>query len=213
MLDQWTEWMRQSMAWIEQTGPVGWVWFIVLYTLSCVLFLPGSVLSVGAGAVYGFWGGTALVSLASIAGALANFVSARFLLRRWMERRFAASKKFQALNHVAVKDAWRMVILTRLSPILPHSLVSCAFGLSRLGSWRFLAASWVGFFPISAAYAYSGSVLGKATKAGLHQGSWAWAAYALEIGLTIGVTWWITHAAHRALISVAPEVVDGENNS
>lgn len=211
MLDQWTEWMRQSMAWIEQTGPIGWVWFIVLYTLSCVLFLPGSVLSVGAGAVYGFWGGTVLVSLASVAGALANFLSARFLLRRWMERRFAASKKFQVLNHVAVKDAWRMVILTRLSPILPHSLVSCAFGLSRLGSWRFLAASWVGFFPISAAYAYSGSVLGKATKGGLHQGAWAWAIYALEIGLTIGVTWWITHAAHHALKSVAPEVVDGDN--
>lgn len=210
MLEQWTEWMRQSMAWIEQTGPVGWVWFIVLYTLSCVLFLPGSVLSVGAGAVYGFWGGTALVSLASVAGALANFVSARFLLRRWMERRFANSKKFQALNHVATKDAWRMVILTRLSPILPHSLVSCAFGLSRMRFWRFLLASWIGFFPISAAYAYSGSVLGKATKAGLHQGTWAWAVYALEIGLTVGVTWWITHAAHRALQSVAPEVVEGE---
>ena len=210
MLEQWTEWMRQSMAWIEQTGPVGWVWFIVLYTLSCVLFLPGSVLSVGAGAVYGFWGGTALVSLASVAGALANFVSARFLLRGLMERRFAGSKKFQALNHVAVKDAWRMVILTRLSPILPHSLVSCAFGLSRIRSWRFLLASWIGFFPISAAYSYSGSVLGKATKAGLHQGSWAWAIYALEIGLTIAVTWWITHAAHRALKSVAPDVVDGD---
>jgi uncharacterized membrane protein YdjX (TVP38/TMEM64 family) len=92
MLEQWTEWMRQSMAWIEQTGPIGWVWFIVLYTLSCVLFLPGSVLSVGAGAVYGFWGGTALVSLASVAGALANFVSARFLLRGLMERRFSKSK-------------------------------------------------------------------------------------------------------------------------
>ncbi len=210
MLENWTEWMRQSMAWIEQTGPVGWVWFVVLYTLSCVLFLPGSVLSVGAGAVYGFWGGTALVSLASVAGALANFVSARFLLRRWMERRFANSKKFQALNHVAVKDAWRMGILTRLSPILPHSLVSCAFGLSRMRSWRFLLASWIGFFPISAAYAYSGSVLGKATKAGLDQGPWAWAVYALEIGLTVGVTWWITHAAHRALKSVAPEVVEGE---
>jgi uncharacterized membrane protein YdjX (TVP38/TMEM64 family) len=127
-----------------------------------------------------------------------------------MERRFANSKKFQALNHVATKDAWRMVILTRLSPILPHSLVSCAFGLSRMRFWRFLLASWIGFFPISAAYAYSGSVLGKATKAGLHQGPWAWAVYALEIGLTVGVTWWITHAAHRALKSVAPEVVEGE---
>jgi uncharacterized membrane protein YdjX (TVP38/TMEM64 family) len=87
-------------------------------------------------------------------------------------------------------------------------LVSCAFGLSRIRFWRYLAASWIGFLPISAAYAYGGSVFGKAAKAGLHQGPWAWAVYALEIGITIAVTWWITRAAHRALKSVAPEVVD-----
>jgi uncharacterized membrane protein YdjX (TVP38/TMEM64 family) len=213
MLDQWSTWMRESMAWIEQTGPVGWLWFVVLYTLSCVLFLPGSVLSFGAGAVYGFWGGTALVSLASVAGAMANFLSARFLLRSWMERRFATSRKFQALNHVATKDAWRMIILTRISPILPHSLVSCAFGLSRIRFWRYLAASWIGFLPISAAYSYSGSVVGKAAKAGLGQDLGAWVVYAVEIGITVVVTWWITRAAHRALKSVAPEVVDGNAGS
>lgn len=208
MLDQWTEWMRQSMAWIEQTGPLGWVWFIVLYALSCVLFLPGSVLSVGAGAVYGFWGATALVSAASVAGAFANFLSARFLLRGWMERRFAGSRKFQALNHVAMKDAWRMVILTRISPILPHSLVSCALGLSRIRTWRYLLASWIGFLPLSAAYAYGGAVLGKAAKGGLQQAPWAWGLYAVEIAITAAVTFWITRAAHRALKSVAPEVAE-----
>jgi uncharacterized membrane protein YdjX (TVP38/TMEM64 family) len=210
MIEEWSIWMRESMVWIEQTGPIGWLWFVILFALSCVLFLPGSVLSFGAGAVYGFWGGTVLVSLASVAGALANFLSARFLLRGWMERRFAKSRKFQALNHVATKDAWRMIILTRISPILPHSLVSCAFGLSRVRFWRYLAASWIGFLPTSAAYAYGGSVFGKATKGGLHQGPWDWAVYALEIGITIAVTWWITRTAHRALKSVAPEVVDGE---
>ena len=40
--------MREAMLWIEQTGPAGWIWFVILYTLSCVLFLPGSVLSFGA---------------------------------------------------------------------------------------------------------------------------------------------------------------------
>jgi len=202
------EWMRQSMAWIEQTGPTGWLIFIALYTLSCVLFLPGSVLSFGAGAVYGFWGGTLLVSAASVAGALANFLSARFLLRGWMERRFAGSRKFQALNHVATKDAWRMVILTRISPILPHSLVSCAFGLSRIRSLRYTAASWIGFLPISAAYSYGGSILGHMAKGGWHQGPWAWAVYTAEIALTAGITLWITRAAHRALKAVAPEVAD-----
>jgi len=213
MLEQWTEWMRQVMAWIEQTGPVGWVIFIGLYALSCVLFLPGSVLSFGAGAVYGFWGGAVLVSAASVFGALANFLSARFLLRGWMEKKFAGSRKFQALNHVATKDAWRMIILTRISPILPHSLVSCAFGLSRIGLPRFTVASWIGFLPISAAYSYGGSILGHMAKGGLHQGPWAWLAYTLEIGLTVAITLWITRAAHRALKSTSPEVVEENGGS
>ncbi len=208
MIDRWSEWMRDSIDWIAQTGSTGWIWFIVLYALSCVLFLPGSVLSFGAGAVYGFWGGTMLVSLASVAGALANFLTTRYLLRGWMERRFASSKKFHALNHVATKDAWRMIILTRISPILPHSLVSCAFGLSRVRFWRFIAASWIGFFPISAAYSYGGSVIGKAAKGGLHQGPWAWLIYTLELAVTIAVTVWITKAGQKALRSVAPEVVE-----
>jgi uncharacterized membrane protein YdjX (TVP38/TMEM64 family) len=87
--------------------------------------------------------------------------------------------------------------------------VSCAFGLSRIRFWRYLAASWIGFLPISAAYSYSGSVVGKAAKAGMGQDLGAWFVYAVEIGITVVVTWWITRAAHRALKSVAPEVVDG----
>lgn len=200
--------MDQGMLWIQQSGWVGGIWFIVLYTLSCVLFLPGSVLSFGAGAVYGFWAGTLLVSLGSVAGALANFVSTRYLLRGWMARKFARSRKFQALDHAAASDGWKLVILTRISPILPHSLVSCAFGLSRISLLRYLLASWAGFLPISAAYAYGGAVIGRAAKGGIHQGPWAWAAYAVELGITVFVTIWITRLAQNALRNHAPEVAE-----
>jgi len=130
-----------------------------------------------------------------------------------MARRFAKSRKFRALDHAATHDAWRMIILTRISPVLPHSLVSCAFGLSRLSLSRFLFASWVGFLPISAAYAYSGSVVGHAAKGGLHQGPWAWAVYAGEIAVTIAVTVWISRLAHAALRTAAPEIVEAEQES
>ncbi len=210
MIETWTAWMEQAMLWIEHSGWVGWIWFIVLYTLSCVLFLPGSVLSFGAGAVYGFWPATILVSLGSVAGALANFLSTRYLLRGWVARKFANSRKFCALDHAATHNAWKLIILTRISPVLPHSLVSCAFGLSRVSFWRYVGASWIGFLPISAAYAYAGSVIGKAAKGGIHQGPWAWLAYTLELGITIFVTVWITRLAHKALKNYAPEVVDEE---
>jgi uncharacterized membrane protein YdjX (TVP38/TMEM64 family) len=208
MLDAWTAWMEQGMLWIEQSGWVGWIWFIILYTLSCVFFLPGSVLSFGAGAVYGFWSGTLLVSLGSVAGALANFVSTRYLLRGWMARKFSKSRKFQALDHAAAMDGWKLVMLTRISPILPHSLVSCAFGLSRISLVRYLLASWIGFLPISAAYAYGGAVIGRAAKGGLHQGPWAWAAYTMELAITVLITVWITRFAQKALRNYAPEVAE-----
>ena len=212
MLDLWTAWMDQGMLWIESSGWVGWIWFIVLYTLSCVLFLPGSVLSFGAGAVYGFWAGTLLVSLGSVGGALANFVFTRYLLRGWMARKFAKSRKFQALDHAAAMDGWKLVMLTRISPILPHSLVSCAFGLSRISFMRYMLASWIGFLPISAAYAYGGAVIGRAVdraaKGGLHHGPWAWIAYTVELAITVLITIWITRIAHNALRSYAPEVAE-----
>ena len=206
MVEAWTAWMDRGMVWIEHSGWIGWIWFIVLYALSCVLFLPGSVLSFGAGAVYGFWSGTLLVSLGSVAGALANFFTTRYLLRGWMARKFAASKKFRALDHAAANDGWKLVMLTRISPILPHSLVSCAFGLSRITLPRFLLASWIGFLPISAAYAYGGAVIGRAAKGGLHQGPRAWIAYTIELVITVLITIWVTRIAHTALRNCAPDV-------
>jgi len=208
MLDAWTGWMEQGMLWIQHSGWIGWIWFVILYTLSCVLFLPGSVLSFGAGAVYGFWSGTLLVSLGSVAGALANFLSTRYLLRGWMARKFSKSRKFQSLDHAAATDGWKLVMLTRISPILPHSLVSCAFGLSRISFMRYMLASWVGFLPISAAYAYGGAVIGRAAKGGLHQGPLAWIAYAIELAITVLITIWITRIAQKALRSYAPEVAE-----
>jgi uncharacterized membrane protein YdjX (TVP38/TMEM64 family) len=130
-----------------------------------------------------------------------------------MEHRFAGSRKFQALNHVASRDSWRLIILTRISPILPHSLVSCALGLSRVPFWRYIVASWIGFLPISAAYSYAGAVIGSAAKRGIHQGPWAWAIYAAELLITLFITVWITRTAHKALKSVAPEVVNDEPNA
>ncbi|MDX2080915.1 MAG: TVP38/TMEM64 family protein [Terrimicrobiaceae bacterium] len=208
MFEVWTEWLEQCMLWIQQSGWIGWLWFIVLYTLSCVLFLPGSVLSFGAGAVYGFWPATVLVSLGSVAGAMANFLSARYLLRGWISRRWGHGRRFRAIDRAVTTDGWKLIILTRISPVLPHSLVSCAFGISQIPWTRYLLASWIGFLPISAAYAYAGAVIGKAAKGGLHQGPWAWLAYTIELAITIGVTVWITRAAHRALVECAPEMAE-----
>ncbi len=94
----WSEWMSRAMEQIADLGRMGWIWFIVLYVLTCVFFLPGSVLTIGAGAVYGWIGGTLLVTIASTVGAIVNFVTSRYLARNWMEKRLGTSPKLAPLS-------------------------------------------------------------------------------------------------------------------
>jgi uncharacterized membrane protein YdjX (TVP38/TMEM64 family) len=196
-----TEYLHHSMHWIEQSGWIGVVWFIVLYTLTCVFFLPGSVLSVGAGAVYGFWFSTALVTISSTVGAAVNFLTSRYLARNWMRRKLGKSAKFRALEKAVCTEGWRMMLVSRMSPIVPHSLVSYAAGLIRISFWKFTLASFLGFLPQSAAYTYVGAVVGKAlrTSAGTSpHDPVIWTFYCLGLVATLAVTVLTTRIAQRS---------------
>ncbi len=206
MNELWVEWMTRGLDWVEQSGWGGWLGFVVIYTLTCVLFLPGSILTVGAGAIYGFWGGTLLVSISNLVGAMVNFLTSRYLARAWLQRRLAGNARFQALDAAVAREGWQVILLSRISPVLPHSIVSYACGLTKISFTRFALASWLGFIPISAAYSYAGAFLGKfaRAKAGLPHGqeSWTtWAFYGVGLVVTIAVTVWSGRIAARALKS------------
>ncbi len=155
------------MEWIRGHGTVGCVWFVVLYVLLGTVFLPGSVLTLGAGAIYGWWTGTVLVAFASTVGAALNFFTSRYLARGWIERRLESRPRFRSLAHAIGIRGWPLILLSRFSPIFPHSIVSYASGLTRIRAGTFLLASFVGFLPLSAAYSYAGAVLGRVATVGL----------------------------------------------
>ncbi len=192
--------MNGAMDWIQQSGWMGWVWFTAIYTFTCVFFLPGSMLTVGAGAVYGWLWGTLLVTLASTVGAAVNFLTSRYLARDWIQRKLGASPRFHALEQ-AIGRGWKLILLSRISPVVPHSLVSYAAGLTSISFTRFLVASFIGFLPLSAAYAYAGAVVGKVarTKAGVMPHDWtSWTFTILGLIATVGVAVWSVRAASRA---------------
>ena len=196
-----TEFLHHSMEWIAQSGWSGVVWFVILYTLTCVFFLPGSVLTVGAGAVYGFWFSTVLVTVSSTLGAVVNFLTSRYLARGWMHGKLGPSGKFRALDKAVSAEGWRIIFTSRMSPIIPHSLVSYAAGLLRISFWRFTLASFFGFLPQSAAYTYIGAVLGKAvrTSAGVtDHDPILWIFYCLGLVATLAVTVLTTRIARRS---------------
>jgi uncharacterized membrane protein YdjX (TVP38/TMEM64 family) len=209
-----SEFLHHSMEWIAHSGWVGAGWFILLYTLTCVFFLPGSILTIGAGAVYGFWFSTALVAVSSTVGAAVNFLTSRYLVRDWMQRRIGQNAKFRALEKAVSLEGWRMILISRMSPIIPHSLVSYAAGLIQISFWRFTLASFVGFLPPSAAYTYVGAMVGKAlrTSAGVTpHDPVTWAFYGLGLVATVAVTAITTRVARRSWSAYyAERKLDGE---
>lgn len=198
----WAEFVNGAMEWIRASGWVGVLAFIGLYTATCVVFLPGSVLTLGAGAVWGFWFSTALVAFSSTLGAVVNFLTSRYLLRSWMQKKIGHTAQFYALEKAVGVEGWRIVMISRISPVVPHSIVSYASGLTNLSFVRYTFATFVGFLPISAAYSYAGAILGKVarTSAGVSEHDPVqWMFYGIGVIATVVVTVWSTRAATRAL--------------
>ena len=189
------------MEWIENAGWTGVFGFVVLYTLTCVFFLPGSFLTIGAGAIYGFWFSFPLVVVSSTAGAVVNFLTSRYLAKNWLQHRFANNARFQALENALSTSGWRLVLISRISPIVPHSLVSYAAGLISMPFWQYTMASLIGFLPLSIAYAYAGAVVGRLvrTHAGLAPNDpLTWTLYVAGLLATVVVIVMTTQAAKRA---------------
>lgn len=207
MESSWLLWIGETMTWIQSSGWVGVAWFIVLYTLTCVFFLPGSALTVGAGAVYGFWWGTLLVMASSTVGAMVNFLTARYLLRNFVLRHLAGSPKFLSLDRAIEREGWKVILVSRISPIVPHSLVSYIAGVTRISCTRFTLASFLGFLPISVAYSYAGALLGAVARSKLqwtNNDPWTWVLYGVGMIFTVAAVVMTARLAARALRQSVP---------
>lgn len=109
-------------------GPAGAAAFVLLYIAAAALLVPGSALTLGAGAIYGVVWGSLIVSLASTLGAAAAFLIGRHLARGWVEKKVAGSPAFAAIDAAVAEGGWRIVGLTRLSPVFPYTLLNYAYG-------------------------------------------------------------------------------------
>ncbi|HSH68339.1 MAG TPA: TVP38/TMEM64 family protein [Deferrisomatales bacterium] len=196
------ELLARALGWIEAQGAVGAVVFVGLYVLACVFLIPGSVLTLGAGAVYGVVQGSLLVSLASTLGATAAFLVGRYLARDWVARKIAGNEKFGAIDEGVAREGWKIVGLTRLSPVFPFNLLNYAYGLTRVSLRAYLLASWIGMMPGTLLYVYLGSLAGSLATLGSSGGERSpaqWALYGVGLAATLAVTVYITRIAKAAL--------------
>src|ERR1043165_9135811 len=109
--------LKASLAWIGKLGPWGPVIFVALYVVATVLFIPGSVLTLGAGAVFGVALGSMCVSISATLGATAAFLVGRYLARDAIARKIEKNEKFAAIDRAVSDEGWKIVFLTRLSPV------------------------------------------------------------------------------------------------
>lgn len=206
MASQMKEILAAALAWTAAAGPLGQAGFVGLYILATVAFLPGSILTLGAGAAFGLWKGFVLVSIGSTVGASAAFLVGRYLLRDWVSRKLEKVPAFAAVAAAVGQEGWKVVLLTRLSPVLPFNLLNYAYGLSTVGFGEYVLASWVGMIPGTFLYVYLGAAAGEAARGGSRARTPAeWALYAGGLAATAVAAWLVGRTAKRALSAKVKE--------
>lgn len=192
---------KDLLAWVDGLGPIGPIVFIVAYILACVLFLPGSVLTLGAGAVFGVVMGFVYVSLGSVLGATAAFLVGRYFARDMIAKKIEGNEKFGAIDKAVGREGWKIVGLTRLSPIFPFNLLNYAYGLTSVSLRDYFFASWIGMIPGTIMFVYIGSLAKDiATLGGERTRSAAeWALYIVGLLATVAVSAYVTKVARRAM--------------
>ncbi|MBY0522939.1 MAG: TVP38/TMEM64 family protein [Gemmataceae bacterium] len=151
--------LEQFLDWAREIGPWGPVVVATVYVPAAVFLFPGSVLTLGAGFLFGPVVGTVAVSAGSVGGAAAAFFAGRFLARDWIEQRVAANPRFRAIDQAVAEQGFKIVLLTRLAPIFPYNLLNYAYGLTRVRFRDYLLASWLGMLPGTIMYVYLGSLV------------------------------------------------------
>ena len=187
---------------VESVGPWGPVLLAGAYVVACVLFVPVSVLTLGAGFLFGVVRGTIAVSVGSVLGATAAFLVGRTLLRGWIEKRIAAYPRFQAIDRAVGEEGFKIVLLVRLSPIFPFNLLNYAFGLTNVRLWQYVLASWIGMLPGTLMYVYLGSALKSLADvaAGAPKGGTLQTVFFVTgLVMTVVATVVVTRVARRAL--------------
>lgn len=196
------------VAWVEGLGPWGPLAFILGYALAVVAFVPGSLLTLAGGAVFGLGFGVVYVFVAAVLGSSSAFLVSRYLARHRIERHLEGDPRFARIDRAVGQEGWRMVFLLRLSPAFPFSLLNYALGLTRVRFADYLLAA-PGMLPGTFLYVYYGRVAGEvaALAGGAAPTRGAGSTVLAVVGLlaTVAVTARVTRVARRALAEATAE--------
>lgn len=182
------------LEWIEENPVPGIFVFVVVYFVATVFFVPGSILTLGAGFVFanafGLGAGVVLGSLAvfvgASAGALASFVLGRFLLRDWVSGLAAKYALFEALDNALAEKGFRIMVLLRLSPIIPFNALNYIAGVTAIGFWQYTIAMFA-ILPGTVLYVFLGASAGSLADSGMGNEDTTVTLIVIVVGVVLGV--------------------------
>jgi uncharacterized membrane protein YdjX (TVP38/TMEM64 family) len=205
--------VTRFLRWVDGLGAWGPGLVAAAYVPATVFFVPGSLLTLGAGALFGVLVGTVVVSLGSTLGSTAAFVVGRFLARDWVASRVAGNARFAALDAAVGRQGFKIVLLTRLSPVFPYNMLGYMYGITDVKLRDYVLASWIGMLPGTVLYVYLGALAGTVAKVatgGAPEAEQAdalrWILYGIGLLATIAVTLVITRVAAKAMREAVPDV-------
>ena len=177
--------------------------FAGFYIAATVLFVPGLLITMAAGVLFGPFKGTVIVSLASVTGASLAFLIGRHLAREWITRKTVDYPRFHAIDEAIGREGATVVFLLRLSPLFPYNLLNYGLGLTRVRFGSYFISSWVGMLPGTFMYVYLGSLTGSiaslASGTGGVKTTSQWTLYGIGLLATIVLTVLVTRIARKAL--------------
>lgn len=202
------QWVQSFTDWIESLGVWGGPFFAAVYVIATVVLAPGSLFTIAAGLVFGLVWGLPIVLVGATIGAALAFLIARYLVRDRIEAMIERRPKFKAVDRAVTEEGWKIVLLLRLTPVVPFNIQNYCFGLTKIEFWRYVVATFVGIIPGTLLYLYIGAI-GGALVGG--EGQWGtppqWIFFGVGLVATIVVAVLITRKAKQKLkeVGVADE--------
>jgi uncharacterized membrane protein YdjX (TVP38/TMEM64 family) len=196
--------VRMLEGWIDSLGIWGPLVFGLIYVAAVVALLPGSALTLAAGALFGLVGGTIVASLASTTGAALAFLISRYLARDRIAAKLHHYPKFDAIDKAIGGNGWKIVALLRLSPAVPFNLQNYLYGVTGIRFWTCVLTSWLAMLPATFLYVYLGHLGRQSLDAAAGGAERArspaeWTMLIVGLIATFAVTVYLTYLARKAL--------------
>lgn len=190
--------VQELRGFFQQAGWWGMCLYVALYVVATMLLIPASTLTVLAGGVYGFTTAFLLTVVASNLGANGAFLLGRGVLRKRVEDWAHEAPRVAALREAAGRNGFKIVALTRLSPVFPFTLLNYVLGLAPISFGTYALATVLGMLPGTAVFVYIGALSGELAS-GERPQTIKLVSQCVGLVATIGVTIYIAGLAKRAL--------------